>query len=47
MGLLERHLFRRKFASEALGISKMWSEERKKPLHAEEHESVDQGEVEK
>ena len=42
LGLLEKHLFRRKFGSEALGISKRWNAEWKLPLYVEKNESVNQ-----
>ena len=42
LGLLEKHLFRRKFGSEALDISKMWNAEWRVPLYVEENESVNQ-----
>ena len=33
LGLLEKHLFRRKFGSEALDISKTWNAEWQVPLY--------------
>ena len=41
-GLLEKHLFRRKFGSEALDINRSWNAEWRIPLHLEEvHEEKD------
>ena len=42
LGLLEKHLFRRKFGSEALDIAKTWNAEWQVPLYVEESETVNQ-----
>ena len=46
LGLLERHIFRRKFGSEALDISKGWNTNWEVPLFMDEHESIEQEEEE-
>ena len=42
LGLLEKHLFRRKIGSEALNISKTWNAEWQVPLYVEESKTVNQ-----
>ena len=42
-GLLEKHLFRRKFGSEALDINRSWNAEWRVPLQFEEEQEVKDG----
>ena len=47
LGLLEKHLFRRKFGSEALDITKTWNAAWRAPLYFDEDEIEDQNRTEK
>ena len=42
LGLLGKHLFRRKFGSEALDITKTWNAAWQVPLYVEKNETVEQ-----
>ena len=42
-GLLEKHLFRRKFGSEALNINRSWNAEWRVPLNFEEEHEEREG----
>ena len=46
LGLLEKHLFRRKFESEALDITKTWNAARRVPLHFDDISTEDQNKTE-
>ena len=46
-GLLEKHLFRRKFGSEALDITKTWNAAWRVPLSFDDEEVDDQNSTEK